>query len=385
MLKLRGITWGNARGYDPLIAVNNLYHQFRPDVEIIWDQRSLKDFGDFPVHLLAEKYDLLVIDHPFIAQAYKDNVLVNLSDFINENELVYRRKASVGFSYQSYECGGEQLAIPVDAAAQVSALRWDMFQKFDLEIPQTLDDVFDLYKNIPKHKKLISTMCPTDLVSTYFSICAQLAGNDYFDSEGINITLSNEAISILKRLLDILAPESIDLNPVGALDLLSKSDDYLYCMYTFGYSNYARKNRTGIPLVFKNAPCLKSAQYTTLLGGAGLAISSKSKHIKEAAEYILLATSRNVQEGIYYECGGQPADLNAWKKESINSDCGDFFVNTLYTLEHAFVRPQLIGWNRYQEKAGQVLRERLVQGQPNNNISLELNGIFKCDVTSLEY
>lgn len=80
-------------------------------------------------------------------------------------------------------------------------------------------------------------MCPTDLVSTYFSICAQLAGNDYFDSEGINITLQYSLMRqyLFKRLLDILAPESIDLNPVGALDLLSKSDDYLYCMYTFGY------------------------------------------------------------------------------------------------------------------------------------------------------
>ncbi len=38
-----------------------------PDVRITWQTRSLREaFGDFPIQKLAETYDLLIIDHPFV-------------------------------------------------------------------------------------------------------------------------------------------------------------------------------------------------------------------------------------------------------------------------------------------------------------------------------
>ncbi len=68
MIALRGITWDHPRGYQPLAASADPYAaEF--GVRVTWDRRSLKDFGDAPIDLLAADYDLLIIDHPHMGLA----------------------------------------------------------------------------------------------------------------------------------------------------------------------------------------------------------------------------------------------------------------------------------------------------------------------------
>ncbi|MDF3042849.1 MAG: transporter substrate-binding protein, partial [Thermomicrobiales bacterium] len=69
MIELRGISWDHPRGHDPMVATAVSYAAAHPDVCVIWDTRSLKDFGDFPIERLTDTYDLLVIDHPFVGFA----------------------------------------------------------------------------------------------------------------------------------------------------------------------------------------------------------------------------------------------------------------------------------------------------------------------------
>jgi len=46
------------------------------EVRIIWDIRSLKDFGDKPIEELIDEYDLITIDHPYMGQADKHGLLL---------------------------------------------------------------------------------------------------------------------------------------------------------------------------------------------------------------------------------------------------------------------------------------------------------------------
>ena len=58
---LKGITWGHSRGFLPMVATAQRFHETHSDVRIEWDIRSLQEFADFSIAGLAQVYDLLVI------------------------------------------------------------------------------------------------------------------------------------------------------------------------------------------------------------------------------------------------------------------------------------------------------------------------------------
>ncbi len=66
---LKGITWDHPRGFESIEAVSGVFSKNHENVEFSWDVRSLKDFGDYPVTLLAKEYDLIMLDHPHIGSA----------------------------------------------------------------------------------------------------------------------------------------------------------------------------------------------------------------------------------------------------------------------------------------------------------------------------
>ena len=48
-----------------MVATAQRFSELNPGVEITWEKRSLQAFADEPIDKLAERYDLLVIDHPW--------------------------------------------------------------------------------------------------------------------------------------------------------------------------------------------------------------------------------------------------------------------------------------------------------------------------------
>src|SRR5699024_8208415 len=122
---IKGMTWDHERGVAPLLAVTKEFQKQHPNIEITWDKRPLKDFEDFPVSILAEKYDLMMIDHPFIGEAVKQEVFTALDDYLPKEFLEDQAKFSVGQSHESYTWEGKQWALAVDTAAQVAAYRDD--------------------------------------------------------------------------------------------------------------------------------------------------------------------------------------------------------------------------------------------------------------------
>ena len=46
MVTLRGITWGHSRGFTSVVATAQRFNELNPDVEIVWEKRSLQAFAD---------------------------------------------------------------------------------------------------------------------------------------------------------------------------------------------------------------------------------------------------------------------------------------------------------------------------------------------------
>ena len=71
--------------------------------------------------------------------------------------------------------------------------------------------------------------------------------------------------------------------------------------------------------------------------------------------YASWVTGAEVQAGTYVRAGGQPGRYEAWTDPAVNAESGDFFRRTLPTLEGAWVRPRIVGYQQFQKQASVVM------------------------------
>ena len=358
-LLLRGITWDHVRGYGPLEASVQLYKK-EIGIQIHWDKRSLKDFGDTSLDKLAHDYDLIIMDHPHAGMVSETQCVVPLDEVLNRELLDAALANTVGPSFKSYEYNNHQWALPIDAACQVSCRRQDLLGR--LPLPEDWSDVLRLAVQLKLNGFFIGmALCPTDCNCSFLTLCAQL-GDPIEENKFTSIRTGQEALKILKQLYAISHPESITWNPIRLYDHMASTDVVAYCPLAFGYTNYSREGDGHKQLHYGPIPGNRHA----LLGGAGIAVSVYSNFIDEAAAYAAWLCSAEYQSKTYVEAGGQPAHKTAWTCETNNEMTGQFFAETLSTIESAYVRPRNSKWPSFQEELGEIIHKALVK-----NISVE--------------
>jgi multiple sugar transport system substrate-binding protein len=347
---LSGITWDHPRGYDPLIASSALYEKLF-GVKVKWQKRWLTNFGDQSLAELAEQFDLLIIDHPHTGVAHETKCLFPLDELLSPEKINELKKQTTGPSFSSYNYTGKQWAIPVDAAMQCSANRLDLLG--DVAVPKNWAEVFELAHLLKKKNLQVGmALCPTDSLCSFLTISAQLGSPI---REGNEMLVSREAglqsLELMRKMHDNFHPKSLDWNPIQLYDHMSTHDDIAYTPLAFCYTNYSRDGFREKKLSYGNAPGIKNA----VLGGAGIAVSAKSKYLNEAAQYAAWICSADIQNSVYVMGQGQPANMVAWKSDFANGLTNNFFFNTIDTLTNAFVRPRYSGWPAFQKYLGEVL------------------------------
>ena len=353
-ITLKGLTWDHPRGYAPLLGGVPEYEARNPHIKIQWDRRTLREFGEAPIEQYLDRYDLLIVDHPFVGFAAAHDVLVDLAPFLNQGEKHNFAADSVGPSWQSYWYRGGLWALPIDAATQVASYRPDLLLALSPNVPNTFDDVLELGKKARKAGKyIVAPACPTDAISVFFTLSANLGYPILEEGERfVDDSVSAEVLDRLHALIELAHPRSVEWNPIQVYDFMISGSDVLYCPYGFGYSNYSR---VGNPerLKFTNAPAAGQRGCAgTMLGGTGVAISKLTPHPSEAIAYAKWLVSPEHQRGTYFRAGGQPASLAAWTDSPANAAADDFFSGTLQTLQTAYVRPRFDGFVRFFEVAG---------------------------------
>jgi multiple sugar transport system substrate-binding protein len=78
--------------------------------------------------------------------------------------------------------------------------------------------------------------------------------------------------------------------------------------------------------------------------------------------YATWITSAPVQTNLYFEAGGQPGRAEAWVDDGVNARSGDFFRRTLATMEGAWVRPRIQGYQRFQGSASAIVADWVTGG-----------------------
>ena len=353
-ITLRGLTWDHPRGYAPLLGGVPEYEKQHPEIKINWDRRTLREFGEAPIEQYLDRYDLLIVDHPFVGFAAAHGALVDLAPSINEAEKIHFAADSVGPSWESYWYGGGLWAFPIDAATQVASYRPDLLRALSPAVPNTFDGVLKLGKKARKAgKSIVVPACPTDAISLFFTLSANLGFPIPEERElFVDDSIAAGILDHLHKLIAVAHPKSVEWNPIQVYDFMTTSSDAVYCPYGFGYSNYSRVGNL-VRLKFTNAPSAGQRGCAgTMLGGTGVAISRLSAHPSEGIAYAKWLVSPEHQQGIYFREGGQPASLAAWTDSSVNVAADGFFSDTLQTLQTAYVRPRFDGFVRFFEAAG---------------------------------
>jgi multiple sugar transport system substrate-binding protein len=376
--KLKGLTWDHPRGYAPLIAGAREYHQSHPGVEISWERRTLREFGEAPIEQYAERYDLIVIDHPFTGFAAAHDVLVDLAPYITAAERDVFARDSVGLSWNSYWYAGGLWALPIDAATQVACYRPDLLSQLSSPPPKTFEDVLKLAATARAQGRfVIVPACPIDAISLVFTLSANLGhAICEMDSSFLEPGVAREILERLHALIAAAHPKSVDWNPIQVYDFMVSSSDAVYCPWGFGYSNYSRRG-IPVPLKFTDAPAAGQIGCGgTMLGGTGVAVTVSCEHRDAAVAYAKWLVSIEHQRGTYVREGGQPASLTAWTDPTVDAQANGFFSRTLDTLESAYVRPRFDGFVRFFESAG-IEINRCLRGDLSDQKLIEfLNAQF---------
>ncbi|WP_027330203.1 ABC transporter substrate-binding protein [Marinimicrobium agarilyticum] len=373
--ELKGITWGHTRGYVPMTATAQRFEELNPGVRITWSKRSLQAFADQPIDELAKEYDLLVIDHPWAGFAAQTGVIVPLEDWVGEDFLADQAANTVGHSHESYRYADQQWALAIDAATPVAAARMDLLEEAGVGMPQTWDDLMAL----AKQGKVAVPSIPQDTLMNFYMLCCTL-GEDpcVSDGEVVSEAVGTEALQRLRDLSVHLDRQCFDWNPIKVYEAMTRTDDFAYCPFAYGYANYAKPNYARRCLKFADVVALENGERCrTTLGGTGLAISASSNHKEIAAEYARFVANADMQKGFYIEFGGQPGYRQAWLDETANQVSDNYFVDTLPALDRAFLRPRYHGHMNFQDNAGAPIREYLMDGGDEKALLAHLNKLYQ--------
>ena len=371
---LRGITWNHSRGFVSVVATAQRYCELHPEVEITWDKRSLQAFADAPIQDLAERYDLLVIDHPWAGYAAHSGVLLPLQDWLPGDYLQDQADNSVGQSHPSYIFDGGQCALAIDAATPVAAYRPDLLERYGLAQPQTWDDLLDL----ARAGRVIMPGIPIDTLMNFYMLCTTQGQPPFVNDEwAASDAMCLQALEQLRELASLCPREIFDWNPIAVYEALSRRDDYVYCPFAYGYSNYSRAGYSDNLLVFDDMVDIGGrGRCQTTLGGTGMAISSACQAREAACDYAMFSASPVIQRTLFFENGGQPGHRSAWLDAEVNRRSSDYFRNTLPALDRAYLRPRFPGYLHYQDEAGAPIREYLMCGGDARELLAGLKRLF---------
>ncbi len=137
VLELTGITWDHSRALPPLVATAQRYEELNPGVRIRWESVHSTSSAILPIDALAQKFDLIVIDHPWAGFCFARELVHDLAPLLTVAQRAELEQNSIGPSFESYLYEGKLLAIPIDAATPAPSYRPDLFEARGLTFPET--------------------------------------------------------------------------------------------------------------------------------------------------------------------------------------------------------------------------------------------------------
>jgi multiple sugar transport system substrate-binding protein len=344
-----GLTWDHPRGYNALAETARRVNAGRAEPLIHWNKQPLEGFESASIRELAENNDLLVMDHPHIGEAVAEGCFLPLEDLYSAEQLQAWQQDSIGPSAESYRWDGRTWALPLDVATQVMARRTDSIAK----PPQGWDEVATIAKRLPVAQSLAGPHAVLSLMSMVAGAGGRVGGEDFLsDAKG------GAMLEIMHRLYARRPPGSEELNPIGLLETMARSDDIVLVPLVFGYVTYAAPGHAPHSIGFSDTIRMSEGK-GGVIGGTGIAFSRRCRPTPELLAHIASLLSVPTQVETFPAFGGQPSARATWQDAAVNGAWGDFYHNTLATAEAALLRPRFDGYIAFQTAAAERIRSAL--------------------------
>jgi multiple sugar transport system substrate-binding protein len=376
MISLKGIAWNHTRGFVSVVACAQRFEELHPEISITWEKRSLQAFADASLAGLANAYDLIVMDHPHTALAATEGLVLPYDDWLPEHFLADQAVNSVGGSHESYRYQGKQWTLATDAAAPIATWRPDLMEIYQLPHPETWEDVLDL----AKRGFVTVPAFPIDMLMHSYTFCEALGHAPFRDECGVAPDdVLAAALVELHRLAALCDPACLERNPIRTAEWMSQTTDprAAYCPFAYGYSNYSRPRYAPFLLKAGGLVTFQGKRLRSTLGGAGIAVSSRTKHPRACMDFAAFAATPETQSGIYFQAGGQPGHRAAWTDDAVNSACHDFFRDTLQTLDESLLRPRFPGYMGFQDAATPVAHAAVAGVRSAADAAAEINRLYR--------
>jgi multiple sugar transport system substrate-binding protein len=352
-IELRGMTWSDPRGYDPVVAAAEEFARMVPGVRILWDKRSLQGFESTPVDELAATYDLMVIDHPHVGSVVREGCLLPLDLHAGPHDLARLQGETVGKSFASYTLEGRQWALPIDTATQVQAVRPDLQ-------PVPLRD-WDGVMQAAREGAVMWPLRPPHVLMSLFTLAANL-GEPCAVTPGplVPRQTGRQVLAALQALADLVDPACRGMDPIAALDALASSKTHRVIPLTYLYAPYGRAGYRSNRIAFHNIPAIgQGGPIGSALGGTGIAVSARTAQPEICTRFAIWLASSEVQRGLYAAHNGQPGNARAWGDAAVNAAVGGAYHATRMTHEAAWLRPRHAGYMAFQEEASHIVLDAL--------------------------
>lgn len=373
-LCLRGITWNHSRALPPLVAASQRYEELHPEVRIRWDKRSLDEFGHASLSELARSFDLLIIDHPMLGEAHRDGALLDFLPQLDIETLTELEADALGACLESYRYQEHLYALPIDAAAPAASYRPDLLDRLGRQPPIKWDELIEL----ARYRVTVMPGFPADLFLNFLSMCVSRRGLIQSSECFVDSCTAALCLEELNELASFMPPTIYGMNPIDIYEAMSSGDEFVYCPFAYTYSNYSRPNFAAHTLLFTNPVSLRGGvPLRTILGGTGIAVSSRCNEPDLAIGFCRFVAGRDNQSHLYGVCGGQPASKTAWRDSVLNHISGGFFERTILSIESAFVRPRYAGYIGFQRSAGSLITAFLQHELSIKQSLIRLEDLFR--------
>jgi multiple sugar transport system substrate-binding protein len=362
MISLRGLTWKNPRGYDPLVVGARQWMERQPGVSIQWDQAPWYEFEEKVFQSLnhgGEAYDIFMFDHPWTGTLAENARLLPWNDLLSGDELRSLRQRVVEPSWESYIWQDRLWALPLDAACHAALVRSDLLDPS--ELPASWEGMVEWVRSHhhPPHRYgLVLNLEGVLGHCLFLSMMAGLGHAAYHDAD--SPTCDREAagrvLVLLKTLQAFCPPTSHRWGPWDLYEHFITQDDIAYCPSVFAYVNYFQGGERNRALRLASVPGFEGRQPASILGGVGLGVARNCPYPQEAAAYGAFLMSDPVQQEIFPQHHGQPAARAAWHDPSINSHFGNFYRDLQTQMRHAYIRPRYAGFHERELHNGRILQ-----------------------------
>ncbi|MCC6197745.1 MAG: extracellular solute-binding protein [Burkholderiales bacterium] len=353
---LRGLNWAHRRAQGPMDAAARAIRTHL-GVAIEWDAQDLAGFEHGLDSRIADRFDLVVFDHPFCGDIAAQGLMRPLDDVLGN----LHDDAFVGASLDSYRYAGQLWALPVDGATQCALARPDLMAHFPL--PAAWDEVLALGQQLRTQDLWLglATASPHGIM-VLLALCANLGHPlrlDPWATPFDRMTLRTAA-GLLKAVAALARPDGAAMNAIHLHDAMVRDDDIAYSPAVYAYLTYGEQDQR-VPLRFAGFPGPNRSVGGTVLGGTGIGISRACRDVAAAERVIRYLADAKVQRDLIMGHHGQPASALAWFDPIADARYGGAHAAIAATMARAWTRPRFPGYIRWQHAAGGAV-ERFLAG-----------------------